>query len=508
MKILTAGQIKNVDAETIKREPVKSIDLMERAANKCFNYIWENFSHNGNIKIFVGPGNNGGDGLAISRMLALEGKKVQVFMLSKPDALSDDASVNYKRLVEQGKAQIAQIADKKISKIDNDDLVIDAMFGSGLSRPLNGLAVIAAKQINQASAKVIAIDIPSGLYSEANELNNPEDIVRADYTLTFQMPRISFFFAENERYVGKWQIMDIGLLPKAIEAQQSGYFFVDNQDIAATLKPRKKFAHKGNFGHALLMAGSFGKMGAAVLSSRACLRTGVGLLTTHIPLKGYDIMQTAVPEAMVSVDTTSDNLSTLPEISQYNAIGIGPGLGLYNFTGLMMFQLLKAVNIPFVLDADAINLLAIHPEWLGLLPKNTILTPHPGEFDRLAGSSKDGYERHLKQIEFSKKNKVIIVLKGAYTSISSSDGNCWFNSTGNPGMATAGSGDVLTGIILSLLAQQYKPLDAALTGVYIHGLAGDLASADASEESLIASDIINYIGKAFSKVKKHETSMI
>jgi NAD(P)H-hydrate epimerase len=506
MKILTASQIKNVDVETIKREPVKSIDLMERAANTCFLYIRENFSRYVNVKIFVGPGNNGGDGLAISRMLADEGKKVLVFMLSSPDALSDDALVNYKRLADQGKAQITQIADKKIPKIDKDDLVIDAMFGSGLSRPLSGLAAIAAKHINHANAIIIAIDIPSGLYSEANELNNPEDIVNADYTLTFQMPRLSFFFAENEKYLGKWQIMDIGLLPKAIEEQQTGYFFIDKQGIAATLKQRKKFAHKGDFGHALLMAGSYGKMGAAVLSSRACLRTGVGLLTTHIPLKGYDIMQTSVPEAMVSVDSTSDNLSTLPEISQYNAIGIGPGLGLYNFTGLMMFQLLKAVNIPFVLDADAINLLAIHPEWLGLLPKNTILTPHPGEFDRLAGPSKDGYERHLKQIEFSKKNKIIIILKGAYTSISSSDGNCWFNSTGNPGMATGGSGDVLTGVVLSLLAQQYKPLDAALIGVYIHGLAGDLACEEASEESLIASDIINYIGKAFSKVKKHETT--
>jgi len=243
-------------------------------------------------------------------------------------------------------------------------------------------------------------------------------------------------------------------------------------------------------------------MGAAVLASRACLRTGVGLLTTHIPIKGYDIMQVSVPEAMVSVDTTSDNLSTLPDISKYTAIGIGPGLGLYNFTGLMMFQLLKSVNIPFVLDADAINLLAIHPEWLGLLPENTILTPHPGEFDRMAGPSKTGYERHLKQIEFSRRNKVIVVLKGAYTSITTSDGKCWFNSTGNPGMATAGSGDVLTGIILSLLAQHYKPIEAALIGVYIHGLAGDLASADGGEESLIASDITNYIGKAFLNVKK------
>jgi ADP-dependent NAD(P)H-hydrate dehydratase / NAD(P)H-hydrate epimerase len=502
MKILTADQIRKVDAYTIEHEPVESIELMERAANKCFNWINDKVSGTPIIKFFIGPGNNGGDGLAIARLLAAAEKKVQVLMIASPDTFSKDAKTNYNRLVEQGKAEIIQLAEKKIPKIANHDIIIDAMFGSGLSRPLSGLAVEVAKSINSAQAKVISIDVPSGLYCESNELNINDAIVHADDILTFQLPKLSFFFVENEKYVGTWHLLDIGLSLKAIAEQESPYFFVSKDKIGSILKPRKKFAHKGVFGHALLLAGSYGKMGAAVLASRACLRTGVGLLTTHIPIKGYDIMQISVPEAMVSVDTTSDNLSTLPDISQYTAIGIGPGLGLYNFTGLMMFQLLKSVNIPFVLDADAINLLAIHPEWLGLLPENTILTPHPGEFDRMAGPSKTGYERHLKQIEFSRRNKVIVVLKGAYTSITTSDGKCWFNSTGNPGMATAGSGDVLTGIILSLLAQHYKPIDAALIGVYIHGLAGDLASADGGEESLIASDITNYIGKAFLNVKK------
>jgi len=504
MKILTADQIRKVDANTIEREPIESVELMERAASKCFHWIMENISKNPVMKIFIGPGNNGGDGLALARLLAGAGKEVEVLLIASPDTFSKDAKTNYNRLVESGKTKIIQLAEKKIPQIEEHDIVIDAMFGSGLSRPLSGLALEAAKCINQSGARVISIDLPSGLYCESNELNIKDAIVQANDILTFQLPKLSFFFVENEKYVGKWYLLDIGLSSESIAEQESPYFLVTKDYIASILIQRKKFAHKGVFGHALLLAGSYGKMGAAVLASRACLRTGVGLLTTHIPIKGYDIMQISVPEAMVSVDTTSDNLSTLPDISQYTAIGIGPGLGLYNFTGLMMFQLLKAVNIPFVLDADAINLLAIHPEWLGLLPENTILTPHPGEFDRLAGPSKTGYERHLKQIDFSKKNKVIIVLKGAHSSITASDGKCWFNSTGNPGMATAGSGDVLTGIILSLLAQHYKPIDAALIGVYIHGLAGDLASADAGEESLISSDIINFVGKAFVKVKNHE----
>ena len=504
MKILTAEQIRKVDLYTIEHEPIKSNDLMERAANKCYNWIKEHLGSNLKVKVFVGPGNNGGDGLAIARMLADAGNTVHVYTLTSSGKLSTDALINYTRLVEQSKAQILLLEEKKLPKINDNDIVIDALFGSGISKPLSGMALNIAKHINQAKALVIAIDVPSGLYCESNDLNDLNTIVQADHTLTFQLPKLSFFFAENEQYIGDWHLLDIGLNRIAINEQETNYFFVEKNDIALILKKRKKFAHKGIFGHALLMAGSSGKMGAAVLASKACLRTGVGLLTTHIPLKGYEIMQTAVPEAMVSVDTTSDNLSTLPDISQYNAIGIGPGLGLYSFTSLMMFQLLKSVNIPFVLDADALNLLAVHPEWLGLLPKNTILTPHPGEFDRLSGPSKDGYERHLKQIDFSKKNKVIIVLKGAHTSITTPDGLCWFNSTGNPGMATAGSGDVLTGMILSLLAQSYNPVHAALIGVYMHGLAGDLAITETSEEALIASDIINHIGKAFLKLKNHD----
>jgi NAD(P)H-hydrate epimerase len=386
-------------------------------------------------------------------------------------------------------------------EINGSDIVIDALFGSGLSKPLTGLSANIVKHINRSEATVIAIDIPSGLYGEKNGYDTPEAIIQADYTLTFGLPKLSFFFAENEQFVGKWHVLNIHLMHEAIDQQESRYWLTELSDIASTIPVRKKFSHKGYFGHALLMAGSYGRMGAAILAAKACLRSGAGLLTTHIVSKGYEIMQTAVPEAMVTIDPATEELSCLPDLSKFTAIGIGPGIGVSDPAGFALYQLLKNAQVPLILDADAINLLAAHTDWLGLIPENTMLTPHPGEFDRLTGLSKNGYERHLKQIEFSIKHKVIVVLKGAYTSVTAPSGSCQFNSTGNPGMATAGSGDVLTGIILSLLAQGYNPVNAALTGVYLHGLAGDLACEQTGEEALIASDIINYLGKSFKKIK-------
>lgn len=504
MKILNAEQIRKVDAYTIEHEPITSIDLMERAARQCCNWIDENLGYGLSIKIFVGPGNNGGDGLAMARILLENDNQVTVYMLTNPDQLSPDAWENYKRL-SRHTDDIFNLEDSgNLPEIFEADVVIDALFGSGLSRPLIGLAARIVQHINESGATIIAVDLPSGLYCDQNTNENRDAIIKADYTLTFQVPKLSFFFAENQIFTGEWYYLDIELLPEAIDLQQSDYNTIENEDIALTLKQRGKFDHKGTYGHALLMAGSYGKMGAAVLASKACLRSGVGLLTTHLPSKGYEILQTTVPEAMVSIDACSDSLSVIPDLAKYSAIGMGPGIGTNDYTGLLLLQLLKTIKTPLVLDADALNLLAAHQEWMEFLPKNTILTPHPGEFDRLAGPSSSGFERHIKQIKFSKERKVIVVLKGAHTSITSPDGACWFNTTGNPGMATAGSGDVLTGIILSLLAQGYQPLQAALTGVYLHGVAGDLACEDMGVEALLASDIINNLGKAFMTIRSNE----
>jgi len=278
------------------------------------------------------------------------------------------------------------------------------------------------------------------------------------------------------------------------------FFSVEVQDIASLIPKRDTFAHKGHFGHALLIAGSRGKMGAAVLAAKACLRSGSGLLTAHIPACGELILQTAIPEAMVDMDEEQDFISHLGLLSKYNAIGIGPGIGCNEKTAGVLFNLLKNARQPMVLDADAMNLLAQNEQLQQILPANSILTPHPGEFDRLAGISGNAYERLEKACQWAVRLHSYIVLKGANTAICTPDKKCYFNSTGNPGMATAGSGDVLTGIILGLLAQSYSPLAASLTGVFLHGLSGDIAANEKSQESLIASNIIEKLGLAFKKI--------
>jgi NAD(P)H-hydrate epimerase len=503
MKIFTAEQIRKIDAYTIEHEPILSINLMERAAFKCFEWIVSHVIPQRPVKVFVGPGNNGGDGLAIARMLTLAKWKVEVLLLSSPERLSPDALINYKRMADISQATMKLIQCNGV-KINPTDLIIDAMFGSGISKPLDGLAAEVAQLINSSGAMVVSIDSPSGLYYGANPSLAQHTIVQANHTLGFQFPKLSFFFAENEKYTGQWHILNINLHPEAIEQQQSVYYYVNQQDVTPFFKIRTKFSHKGNFGHALLVAGSYGMMGAAILALKACLRSGVGLVTLHSIEKGIPVVQASVPEAIANSYSHTHHLSTLPDLSKYSAIGIGPGIGIQPETAQLLPTLLQKATVPLVIDADALNILAANPEWLSFLPKNTILTPHPGEFDRIFGKCTSGYERHERQIKAASSYNVIIILKGVYTSIALPDGRCFFNSTGNPGMATAGSGDVLTGIVLSLLAQGYDPEQAAILAPFLHGKAGDLASLDDSEESLIASDIVNYIGKAFAVLKQKQ----
>ena len=346
--------------------------------------------------------------------------------------------------------------------------------------------------------------MPSGLFGEDNSDNDPEKILRADYTLTFQFPKLSFFFPENEAFTGEWIVLDIGLHPDIIASTPTPYYYLSREDVAERIRPRRKFSHKGTYGHAMLISGSCGRMGAAVLASRGCLRSGVGLLTVHVPRLGNDILQTAVPEAMLESDQSDILFSEVPDLSPYSAVGAGPALGTRSNSQKALHTLITTAKIPLVLDADALNMLSLHPEWYDELPEDTVLTPHPKEFERLAGPAENGYQRVHKALEFAVKYKVIVVLKGAHTAITTPAGEVWFNMTGNPGMATAGSGDVLTGIILGLLAQRYEPAAAAMIGVYIHGLAGDLAREERGEEALIASDIIENLGGAFKKVMRKD----
>lgn len=493
LKILTTSQIRELDAYTIKHEPITSIDLMERACQAFYSWFIGKFSTQQTIGVVCGTGNNGGDGLGIARLLREQGYDVKVWIVRGSMPESEDFKVNLKRI--HGKLPVFEIISETDQNLFTDRAVlIDAIFGSGLSRPADGIYAQAIRCVNNTHTVRIAMDIPSGLMTDKP---SEGEVVQADHTITFQLPKLAFLFPQSSRYVGSWHVVDIALSKKFIAAAASDYSLLEENDIKNLLRPRSKFQHKGNFGHALLIAGSYGKMGAAILSARAVLRSGAGLLTVHVPGCGYDIMQISVPEAMVSVDVNEEVLSSFPDTKSYSAIGIGPGIGQDKKTIRAFTSLLEGAQKPLVIDADALNILGINHELIHLLPKNTVLTPHPKEFERLVGSWKNDFERLKKQIDFSVKTGTIVLLKGAHSSISTPEERVYFNNTGNPGMATAGSGDVLTGIIAGLLSQGYSALESTLIGCWVHGSAGDGASGHFSQISMTASDIVDYLPGAF-----------
>jgi len=501
MKLFPTSAISLVDRFTIAHEPISDINLMERAASKVYEYIVES-DLSGKITVLCGPGNNGGDGLVLARMLAQLPERFQVstYLFKFGRELANNTAINFGRLTNIDDVHIFEISEnQELPKFGKDEVIIDALFGSGLNRPLSGFAAGVVTKINQSGAFIISVDIPSGLMGEDNSKNVLENIIRANLTLTFQFPKISFLLPENEYFVGKFEVLDIGLHPEAIKNTPSTYHLIDNEECKNRFRKRNKFSHKGNYGHALLVSGSYGKMGASVLASKACLRSGAGLLTVHVPHGAYQIIQTAVPEVMCDIDDSDLMFTEITNLELYTAVGIGPALGQKVNTQRGFRKLLDKITVPLVVDADAINILGLNPDWLNDLSENTIITPHPKEFERIAGKSDNSFERMQKAIELACQKKIIVVLKGAYTLVAFPNGDVWFNSTGNPGMATAGSGDVLTGVILGLLSQGYVAEDAAILGVYLHGLAGDFAKLQKGENSLIASDIIDNLCVAFQK---------
>lgn len=505
MKIFTSRQIREIDQFTISNEPVSPEELMERASRQLLCWIIDRFDKYREIFIFTGPGNNGGDGLALARMLWVEGYKVSVFHINTLSKTSDCWEINRSRLENETTVPFQAVNQTDdFPAVKENSVIIDAIFGSGLTRPVDGLAAEIIRKINSVEAVRISVDIPSGLFGEDNSGNLSENIVSAHHTLSFQFPKLSFMFAENYRFTGDWHVLPIGLHEKAIQDTESHFFFTEKKDISDRLKKRRKFDHKGIYGHGLLIAGSYGKMGAAILGAMSALRTGAGLLTSYVPRCGINILQTAVPEAMVMPDPTDKFISEVPPVGKFTAVGIGPGIGTGKETQNALNILLTRCDIPIVIDADGINILGVNREWLTLLPEYTVLTPHPKEFERIAGKTENSYDRLIRQIEFSRKYRCFIVLKGAFTSISTPDGFVYFNPTGNPGMATAGSGDVLTGMITGMLCQGYSPLDACLIAVFVHGMAGDIAAVESGFESLIATDIIRNIGNAFIKIRSDE----
>lgn len=494
-KILNATQLKEADAYTILHTPIASIDLMESACQGFVQWFTERYDASKKIGIVCGTGNNGGDGLGIARLLSDWGYPVAVWIVRGGTPESEDFRINRKRLPEQVKV-IDLLTATPVLFADRDVLV-DAIFGYGLSRPAAGIYAEVITAINDAGKPVVAVDVPSGLF-----IDQPAQlpVVRANYTVTFQLPKLAFLLPENQVWVGKWTVIDIGISKKFLHDVPANRFFSGKRNTFRLLKPRNTFDHKGTFGRALIMAGSEGKMGACILASRAALRAGVGLLTTHVPRGGNNIIQQSVPEAMTSIDPDEKCISVLPDVG-VDVIGIGPGLG-QSGTTLKALRSALQTGKPMVIDADALNLISLHSELLHLIPEGSILTPHVKEFERLVGKWKCDYDRLNLQLKLAQEIKGVVLVKGAYTAIATSTGDIFFNNTGNPGMATAGSGDVLTGILTGLMAQGYEAPVAAVLGTYLHGLSGDLAARDKGEHSLIASDIIDYLPQAFREAAR------
>ena len=487
MKILTTAQVRQADQYTIQHEPISSVDLMERAATQVFDWLLTHVKHERLISIFCGMGNNGGDGLVVARLLHQAGMRPKVYMVRYSEKMSPDCEANFQRLQAETEVPVKDVcAEVDFPVLEPDGIVIDALFGSGLNRPIEGLAAELIEHLNRQQAFRIAIDIASGLFADSPSPKGA--IFKPDYTLTFQTPKLAFLMPENDVFTGQLEILDIRLHPQFLLEVTTDNFLIEKKMIVEMLHRRTKFSHKGTYGHALLIAGSEGKTGAAILGAKSCLRTGVGLLSVKLPQSAWTPLQAALPEAMIS---TEDKLDA------FNAIGVGPGLGKAEETQRAVKCLIQDCKVPMVMDADALNILSENKTWLAFLPPKTILTPHPKEFERLFGKTQTSFERLELQREMAVKYGIIIVLKGANTATALPNGTVFFNPTGNPGMATAGSGDVLTGMILSLLAQRYTPEEAAVLGVYLHGSAGDIAAKSISQEAMIASDITENIGKAY-----------
>jgi NAD(P)H-hydrate epimerase len=505
MKLFTAQQIRDWDAYTIKNEPIASIDLMERAASKCVEWLTSHFSQEADYEIYCGIGNNGGDGLAIARLLNEQGIKVAVNILKLKDNGSPDFEENLKQL--QGtEVTINEIKSvKEFRASSSNTILIDALFGTGLNKPLEGLAADLVEHINKQKNIKVSVDIPSGLPAEfMDRYVDYKNIIIADFTLSFQIPKQSFLFAETGKYVGELAVLDIGLSEEYEDSIPSNWQWIDEGIVKAVYKIRNPYSHKGTYGHALIIGGAMGTNGAVQMASKSAVKAGAGLVTAFVPQSAYAPLQTAVPEVMVEAIQKEELLDFMPhDTKKYTAIGIGVGMGTQITTRDALGDFMAGVEgEKLVIDADALNCLSMDfTERKKIkLPAGVILTPHSKEFDRMFGESETSYQRFEKQLEVAKQHNIYIVLKGTYTSVVLPTGETFFNSTGNAGMATGGSGDVLTGIITALRAQGYNQQEACILGVYIHGLAGDMALKTESHESLTATDIIKNLGAAFKYV--------
>ena len=495
IKILSSEQIRNWDQYTIKYEPISSIDLMERASNAFVEQFVKIFPEKKPVRIFCGVGNNGGDGLAIGRLLKERGWEVLKYVVGNPKKGSED----FKKNLDRSELYAVIKEEKDLTQISDDEIIIDGLFGSGLSRPLEGLFADAVNYLNNSNAKKVAIDIASGLFTEQPVAKN-QVVFEPDFTISFQTPKLTFLLPETHSYVGEWFIVDVGLHKKFLENEEFDFALTEKSDLERLIPHRKKFTHKSEVGKLLIISGSKGKMGAAVLCTKAAFAAGASLINICSPSCGTDILQISIPEAMVIEDPNEHFITKIPKSS--DTIVIGPGLGTENKTVSAFENLMKKTEQPVVIDADAINILANKKSMLKLVPKDSILTPHPGELKRLVGEWKNDFEKLEKLQKLCIKYQINVVLKGAFSAVCDTNGKIFFNPTGNPALATAGSGDVLTGIAGAIVAQGIAPIDSLRLGVFVHGLAGDIVVESLNYFSMQASEIIHFIPSALREITK------
>ena len=504
MNIFSAEQLYEADQITTTKQEISSVDLMERAATQIFSWLHQRMQGaQVPIHIFCGIGNNGGDGLALGRLLIEAGYNVHVYVANFTDKRSKCFLINYDRIKNVTKKwPILMKSEADFPEIHPDDIIVDAIFGIGLNRAPEGWVKDLIQYLNAEKAFRLSIDIPSGM-SANSPLLDADAVIQANHTLTFQAPKLAFFLPETGPFVPYYEALDIGLDPEYLMTTPPLARLVTKPMAQSFYKQRKKYAHKGTFGHSLLVGGSAGKLGAMVLASKASLRAGSGLATACIPAEGATVIHSSVPEVMVVSGGAGAFISEIKTDFSPSAIGIGPGMGQNKETIMAFKNLLSTTKVPMVIDADAIRIVAATPSLLKKIPKKSIFTPHLGELEKLMGPWKNDFEKLEKVKAFTKKHEMIVLIKGANSMTLFGD-EMYINTTGNPGMATAGSGDVLTGIITGLLSQGYEPKVATMFGTYLHGSSGNMVAQENGFEALIASDIIENLGQAFLELFKQE----
>ncbi|WP_298497774.1 NAD(P)H-hydrate dehydratase [uncultured Algibacter sp.] len=497
MKVFSKEQIYEGDKLTAERQKITSTDLMERAGTQIFNWIHTRMQGaQVPVHVFCGIGNNGGDGLVLARHLITHGYNVNTYIINCSDKRSKDFLINYDRIKNVTKKwPVLLSCSDDFPEIHPDDIIVDAVFGIGLNRPIDEWVKNLFMRFRESKAFTLAIDIPSGLYPD-KAVEDEDAVVWAGFTLSFASPKLVFFLPETAKYTVQWEVLDIGLDQEFLFTTQTEVELIGKLEVLPNHIPREKFSHKGQFGHSLIIGGSYGKIGAVTLASRAALSAGAGLITAYIPKCGYHALQASFPEAMVITDNDEEKITSIKFDIEPTVVAFGIGAGLDTKTIAAFTAFLKTNKSPLVIDADGINILSKKKSLLKLLPEATILTPHPKELERLIGSWKDDFDKLNKIKAFSKKHKVIILVKGA-NSITVYEDKLYVNTTGNPGLSTAGSGDVLTGIITGLISQGYNPLVATIIGVYLHGKSADIAVEDFGYQSLISSHVIDYLGEAY-----------